>query len=156
MYKTIALPTQKKSSWNLFSWVSCGSSSDIITPAINAPTKLEKSLSTQADLIGFIREQYLVILTEARCPCSGKAMPCPSAVTQFESALATEHLNLESLEMGLFGLQSAIEKNIASIENKETIRSFLTKLQNNSNKLYSEQEIKDLIEVINASLALLA
>lgn len=83
-------------------------------------------------------------------------MPCPSAVTQFESALATEHLNLESLEMGLFGLQSAIEKNIASIENKETIRSFLTKLQNNSNKLYSEQEIKDLIEVINASLALLA
>lgn len=79
-------------------------------------------------------------------------MPCPSAVAQFESALKTETLDLEPLEMGLFGLKSAIETNRETIENKEKIRSFLTQLQGNLTATYSKKEIKDLTELINTSL----
>lgn len=155
MYKTIALPTQKKSSWTLFSWVSCGSSSDVMTPAINAPAELEKSLSTQADLIGFIREQYLAILTEARCPCSGKAMPCPSAVVEFKAAVEEEGLNLEALEMGIFGLKSAITKNRSNIENKEMIQSFLETLKIGLEKNYTHAEVENIQKLILSSLLLL-
>jgi hypothetical protein len=150
MYKNIALPAPKPSSWNIFSWITCGSSADVIPPS-TAPTELEK-IAIQINMTTFVRENYHAVLSEARCPCSGKAMPCPSAKAQFESALKTEPLNLEALEMGLFGLQSAIEKNITQIANKAMIQSFLETLNTNLKTQYLAAEIKDIQDIIRNSL----
>ena len=103
MYKNIALPAPKPSSWNIFSWITCGSSADVIPPS-TAPTELEK-IAIQINMTTFVRENYHAVLSEARCPCSGEAMPCPSAVRAFEAALETSPLNLKELKICLFGLQ---------------------------------------------------
>lgn len=153
MYKNIALPAPKPSSWNIFSWITCGSSADVIPPS-TAPTELEK-IAIQINMTTFVRENYHAVLSEARCPCSGKAMPCPSAVSAFEAALQTSPLNLEELEMGLFGLQGAIKKNVATIENKVKIRDFLTQLQVQLSTGYSRKEITEHIKLIQNSLVAL-
>lgn len=153
MYKNIALPAPKPSSWNIFSWITCGSSADVIPPS-TAPTELEK-IAIQINMTTFVRENYHAVLSEARCPCSGNAMPCPSAVSAFEAALETSPLNLQELEMGLFGLQRAIKKNVATIENKVTIRDFLTQLQVQLSTGYSENEITAHIALIQNNLVAL-
>ena len=153
MYKNIALPAPKPSSWNIFSWITCGSSADVIPPS-TAPTELEK-IAIQINMTTFVRENYHAVLSEARCPCSGKAMPCPSAVSAFEAALQTSPLNLEELEMCLFGLQGAIRKNVATIENKFKIRDFLTQLQVQLSTGYSRKEITEHIKLIQNSLVAL-
>ncbi len=83
-------------------------------------------------------------------------MACPSTTKYFESATHGINLNLEDLEMGLFGLNNALQKNKASIENTAIIRSFLEQLRTELECRYSCDEITDPIEVINESLNTLA
>lgn len=108
--------------------------------------------NTESELIGFIREQFLGVLNEARCPCSGEYKPCPGTAAKFEAAIANDTLDLAKLKLGLSGLKTTLEKNKTLINNKDMIQTFLTNLHAAITTMYPEAQIKTHIMLIHAGL----
>jgi hypothetical protein len=107
---------------------------------------------TENALLCFVREQFLGVLNEARCPCSGEYKPCPGTAAKFEAAIADDTLDLAKLKLGLSGLKTTLEKNKTIIADKNMIRTFLTTLLSAIISLYSEAQIKTHVKIINDGL----
>lgn len=112
--------------------------------------------STESELIGFIREQFLGVLNEARCPCSGQYKPCPGTAAKFEEAIANDTLDLAKLKLGLSFLKTTLETNKTLITNKDMIQKFLTNLHAAITALYSEAQITIHVRFIHAGLTSLS
>ena len=107
---------------------------------------------TKKNLKSFLEYEYLGVLKEARCPCSGEPKPCPGTLKNFQEAIKGEEPDLGKLKIGLSGLKRAITTNKAAIINKPRIQNFLTVLKSKLQNLYSEGEIKTHLTFINGGL----